>query len=88
MKKSLFCLYQLGATSADQLLTGDHPVGPWQKVTTSSYCVNDSGGVNGAKLTMGNVKVEEHAEGYKVSFDVIDENGNNWRGEYVGPITY
>ena len=83
-----FCLYQLGAKSTDQLLTGDHPVGPYQSVTTSSYCINDTGGVNGALLTMGNVKVEEHAEGYKISFDVIDENGNNWQGEYVGPITF
>jgi hypothetical protein len=35
---------------------------------------------------MGSVIVEEVAEGYKVSFDVIDENGTNWKGEYVGAL--
>jgi hypothetical protein len=38
-------------------------------------------------LVSGEFVVEEDAAGYKFTFDVVDNNGTNWKGTYVGPIS-
>jgi hypothetical protein len=82
-----FVLHQVGAVKADPLRAGTHPVGEWEKYpATRDYCENCSGGVNGHTLDMGSVIVEEVDGGYKITFDVIDNQGTNWKGEYVGAL--
>lgn len=79
-------LKKLGGKKSDPLAAGTYPVGDWEYTTTRDYCDNSSTKINGTLLVSGEWVVEEDPAGYKVTFDVIDANGTNWKGTYVGPI--
>ena len=38
-------------------------------------------------LQSGEVVVETAGDGYKVTFNVVDQNGTEWKGTYTGGIT-
>ena len=82
-----FYLKKLGGKKSDPLAVGTYPVGEWESKTTRDYCEMSSSRVNGIGLVSGTVVVEEDAAGYKFTFDVVDNNGTNWKGTYIGPIT-
>jgi hypothetical protein len=79
-------LKKLGGKKSDPLATGTYPVGDWEYTTTRDYCDNSSTKINGTLLVSGEFVVAEDPAGYKFTFDVIDANGTNWKGTYVGPI--
>lgn len=81
-------LVKLGGKKSDPLATGRYPVGDWERPTTRDYCDNSSTKINGTLLVSGEFVVAEDPAGYKFTFDVIDANGTNWKGTYVGPIEY
>ena len=80
-------LKKLGGKKNDPLAVGTYPVGEWELTTTRDYCDISSTKINGTLLVSGEFVVEEDAAGYKFTFDVVDNNGTNWKGTYVGPIT-
>ena len=68
---------------------GTYPVLNWMFSTSESYCEGANGGskVNGIYLkSEGEVVIEEVAEGYKVTFNVVDNNGTAWKGSYTGAL--
>ena len=68
---------------------GTYPVLNWMYSTSENYCEGTNGGskVNGIYLkSEGQVVIEEVAEGYKVTFDVVDSNGTAWKGSYTGAL--
>ena len=68
---------------------GTYPVLNWMYSTSENYCEGVNGGskVNGIYLkSEGQVVIEEVAEGYKVTFDVVDNNGTAWKGSYTGTL--
>ncbi|MBQ6940522.1 MAG: BACON domain-containing protein [Alistipes sp.] len=68
---------------------GTYPVLNWMYSTSENYCEGVNGGskVNGIYLkSEGQVVIEEVAEGYKVTFDVVDNNGTAWKGTYTGTL--
>ena len=68
---------------------GTYPVLNWMSNTSENYCEGTNGGskVNGIYLQSGGeVVIEEVAEGYKVTFDVVDSNGTAWKGSYTGAL--
>ena len=68
---------------------GTYPVLNWMYSTSENYCegVNGVSKVNGIYLkSEGQVVIEEVAEGYKVTFDVVDNNGTAWKGTYTGTL--
>lgn len=68
---------------------GTYPVLNWMFSTSENYCEGVNGGskVNGIYLkSEGQVVIEEVAEGYKVTFDVVDNNGTAWKGTYTGTL--
>ena len=68
---------------------GTYPVLNWMYSTSENYCEGVNGGskVNGIYLkSEGQVVIEEVAEGYKVTFDVVDKNGTAWKGSYTGAL--
>ena len=68
---------------------GTYPVLNWMFSTSENYCEGVNGGskVNGIYLkSEGQVVIEEVAEGYKVTFDVVDNNGTAWKGSYTGTL--
>ena len=83
-----FYLYKLGAKKGDALAAADYPVGDWEFTTSRDYCENGSSKANGVKLASGNVHVETTADGYVVTFDIIDNNGTAWKGTYTGSIAH
>lgn len=81
-----FFLYKLGGTKSDPLAAATYTVGDWENNTSRDYCESGSSKVNGTGIVSGEVVVEEDAAGYKLTFDVIDANGTEWKGTYVGAI--
>ncbi len=68
---------------------GTYPVLNWVSSATQNFCEGVNGGskVNGIYLkSEGQVVIEEVAEGYKVTFDVVDSNGTAWKGSYTGAL--
>ena len=68
---------------------GTYPLLNWMYSTSQSYCEGANGGskVNGIYLkSEGEVVIEEVAEGYKVTFNVVDNNGTAWKGSYTGAL--
>ena len=87
-----FFIHEVGATSsnhADVPTAGTYPVLDWMYSTSENYCEGTNGGskVNGIYLQSGGeVVIEEVAEGYKVTFNVVDKNGTAWKGSYTGAL--
>ena len=87
-----FFIHEVGATSsnhADVPTAGTYPVLDWMYSTSENYCEGTNGGskVNGIYLQSGGeVVIEEVAEGYKVTFNVVDKNGTAWKGTYTGAL--
>ena len=87
-----FFIHEVGVTSsnhADVPTAGTYPVLNWMYSTSENYCEGTNGGskVNGIYLQSGGeVVIEEVAEGYKVTFDVVDSNGTAWKGSYTGAL--
>lgn len=81
-----FFLYKLGGTKSDPLAAATYTVGDWENNTSRDYCESGSSKVNGTGIVSGEVVVEEDAAGYKLTFDVVDANGTEWKGTYVGAI--
>ena len=87
-----FFIHEVGVTSsnhADVPTAGTYPVLDWMYSTSENYCEGTNGGskVNGIYLQSGGeVVIEEVAEGYKVTFNVVDSNGTAWKGTYVGAL--
>lgn len=82
-----FYLHKLGKKSG--IVAGEYPVQNWSYTTTADYCEGapyGSSTVNGQNLESGMVTLEEVAEGWKVTFDVTDVKGNNWKGTYIGTL--
>ena len=68
---------------------GTYPVLNWMYTTSENYCEGTNGGskVNSIYLkSEGEVVIEEAAEGYKVTFNVVDSNGTAWKGSYTGAL--
>ena len=68
---------------------GTYPVLNWMYSTSESYCEGANGGskVNGIYLkSEGEIVIEEAAEGYTVTFNVVDSNGTAWKGSYTGAL--
>lgn len=68
---------------------GTYPVLNWMFSTSQNYCEGANGGskINGSYLkSEGQVVIEEVAEGYKVTFDVVDSKGTAWKGSYTGTL--
>ena len=87
-----FFIHEVGVTSsnhADVPTAGTYPVLDWMYSTSENYCEGTNGGskINGIYLkSEGQVVIEEVAEGYKVTFDVVDSNGTAWKGSYTGAL--
>ena len=87
-----FFIHEVGVTSsnhADVPTAGTYPVLDWMYSTSENYCEGTNGGskVNGIYLQSGGeVVIEEVAEGYKVTFNVVDKNGTAWKGSYTGAL--
>lgn len=87
-----FFIHEVGVTSsnhADVPTAGTYPVLDWMYSTSENYCEGTNGGskVNGIYLQSGGkVVIEEVAEGYKVTFNVVDKNGTAWKGTYTGTL--
>lgn len=81
-----FFLYKLGGKKSDPLAAATYTVGDWESTTSRDYCENGSSKINNITLSSGEVVVEEDAAGYKLTFDVVDANGTEWKGTYVGAI--
>ena len=87
-----FFIHEVGVTSsnhADVPTAGTYPVLNWMYSTSENYCEGTNGGskVNGIYLQSGGeVVIEEVAEGYKVTFNVVDKNGTAWKGSYTGAL--
>ena len=87
-----FFIHEVGVTSsnhADVPTAGTYPVLDWMYSTSENYCEGTNGGskVNGIYLQSGGeVIIEEVAEGYKVTFNVVDKNGTAWKGTYTGAL--
>lgn len=79
---------KLGGKKSDPIAAGTYPVGDWEYKTTRDYCDKSSTKINGVLLQSGEFVVETVAEGYKVTFNVVDVNGTEWKGTYVGDIPY
>ena len=69
---------------------GTYPLLDRMYSTSENYCEGANNGaskVNGIYLkSEGQVVIEEVAEGYKVTFDVVDNNGTAWKGTYTGTL--
>ena len=68
---------------------GTYPLLDWMFSTSENYCEGNNGSskINGIYLQSGGeVVIEEVAEGYKVTFDVVDKNGTAWKGTYTGAL--
>ena len=68
---------------------GTYPLLNWMFSTSENYCEGNNGSskINGIYLQSGGeVVIEEVAEGYKVTFDVVDKNGTAWKGTYTGAL--
>ena len=77
------------SSSSNVPSVGTYPVLDWMSSTSENYCEGTNGGskVNGIYLkSEGQVVIEEVAEGYKVTFDVVDSNGTAWKGSYTGAL--
>lgn len=81
-------LHKVGKTSG--IVAGVFPVQDWAYNPTADYCEGENNGgskVNGKSLkNLGQVVIEEHAEGWKVTFDITDINDNNYKGTYIGAL--
>lgn len=81
-------LHKAGKTSG--IAAGVFPVQNWTNKTTEDYCEGENYGsstVNGKNLkNLGQVVIEEHAEGWKVTFDITDVDDNNYKGTYIGTL--
>ena len=65
------------------LAAGVFPVGSSDKVDA---CIAGSSYVGNYDIVAGEVTLEEHEEGWKLTFDVTDAKGKNWKGTYIGPL--
>ena len=87
-----FYIHEMGVTKNNHGTSpsaGTYPVLNWMYSTSENYCEGTNGGskVNGIYLkSEGQVVIEEVAEGYKVTFDVVDANGTAWKGSYTGAL--
>ena len=87
-----FFIHEVGVSSsnhADVPTAGTYPVLDWMYSTSENYCEGTKGGskVNGIYLQSGGeVVIEEVAEGYKVTFNVVDKNVTAWKGSYTGAL--
>ena len=79
---------KLGGKKSDPIAAGTYPVADWEYKTTRDYCDKSSTKINGVLLQSGEFVIETVAEGYKVTFNVVDVNGTEWKGTYVGDIPY
>ena len=82
-------IHEMGVTSSNNGTcpsAGTYTVGPWQYTTSQNYCEDASSKINGIKLSSGEVVIEEVAEGRKVTFEVVDQNGTAWKGTYTGTL--
>jgi hypothetical protein len=81
-------LHKVGKSSG--IVAGVFPVQDWAYSPTADYCEGENNGgskVNGKSLkNLGQVVIEEHAEGWKVTFDITDVNDNNYKGTYIGAL--
>lgn len=81
-------LHKVGKSSG--IVAGVFPVQDWAYNPTADYCEGENNGgskVNGKSLkNLGQVVIEEHAEGWKVTFDITDINDNNYKGTYIGAL--
>lgn len=81
-------LHKVGKTSG--IVAGVFPVQSWTNQPTEDFCEGENNGgskVNGKSLkNLGQVVIEEHAEGWKVTFDITDINDNNYKGTYIGAL--
>ena len=87
-----FFIHEMGVSKSNHGTSpsaGTYPVLNWMNSTSENYCEGTNGGskVNGIYLkSEGQVVIEEVAEGYKVTFDVVDKNGTAWKGSYTGAL--
>ncbi|MBQ3233386.1 MAG: BACON domain-containing protein [Alistipes sp.] len=81
-----FYLHKLGAKKADAFAAATYTVGDWEYTTSRDYCENGSSKINSVALSSGEVVVEESGDGYKVTFNVVDKNNNEWKGSYDGVV--
>ena len=87
-----FYIHEMGVTKTNHGTSpsaGTYPVLNWMYSTSENYCEGTNGGskINGIYLkSEGQVVIEEVAEGYKVTFDVVDSNGTAWKGSYTGAL--
>lgn len=87
-----FYIHEMGVTKTNHGTSpsaGTYPVLDWMFSSSENYCEGTNGGskVNGIYLkSEGQVVIEEVAEGYKVTFDVVDKNGTAWKGSYTGAL--
>ena len=87
-----FYIHEMGVTKTNHGTSpsaGTYPVLNWMYSTSENYCEGTNGGskVNGIYLQSGGeVVIEEVAEGYKVTFNVVDKNGTAWKGSYTGAL--
>lgn len=65
------------------LAAGVFPVGSSDSVDA---CIAGSSYVGNYDIVAGEVALEEHDEGWKLTFNVTDSKGNNWKGTYIGPL--
>ncbi len=78
-----FNLYAFPKGDPYVLLTGEYAIA--ETNGSGHYCTADSK-INGTYLTSGTITVEEDEAGFKLTYDVVDANGTNLKGTYVGPI--
>ncbi|MBR3827522.1 MAG: hypothetical protein IKJ38_07415 [Alistipes sp.] len=83
-----FYLYKVGAKKTDDLAASVYTVGAWELTTSRDYCEDASSKINYVSLKSGEVVVEVTADGYVVTFDVIDNNETAWKGTYTGSIAH
>lgn len=65
------------------LAAGVFPVGTSDAVDA---CIAHSSYVNNQDIVAGMVTLEEHTDGWKLTFDVTDDQDNNYKGTYIGPL--
>ena len=81
-----FYLRKVGAKKADALAAATYTVGDWEYTTSRDYCENASSNINSVKLSSGEVVVETSGDGYKVTFNVVDNNNKEWKGSFDGSV--
>lgn len=89
MKASAGITFSLYVRNSDNPLekaiaAGTYPVGAWD----IRVGVSEDSKINDTNIASGEMVVEMIGEQYKITFDFVDKNGNEYKGSYTGDLPY